>query len=813
MAKRIESLFLALSHRIVAHPWLVITIALFVVGAVGSQIRHVTLDFTPESFLSLGHPERERYNAFRHQFGTDNTLVVAVRPDDPWSLEFLNWLRGLHESLESEVPYVDEVTSLINARVTRGDDDSLIVEDLMQEWPETPAQLAAVKARALDNPFYQNLLINHERRLVILLVNLAAFSEESAEVLEGFDDESAEVADTAPDFLTGQQRDEAVAALHTVVAQFSGPEIEIHVVGNPAVAQRTVELMQINMARFTGLAILSIMIVLAVLFRGATGVVLPLLVSVLSIVFTFGVAGIRGTPLSVTAQMIPSLLLAVSTSSTIHLLVMFFQGIDGGESRTDAIAAALVHSGTPIALASLTTAGALASFNAAELEGLRDVGILAPVGIAAGLVLCLTLLPALLAVIPARQPATRRGDRGPGSLERLLVRIGDFSTARPVAVITGATILVIGVGLGSLRLYYTFDALTFLADGDPLRESTAIINRDLAGVSSIEMLIDTGVESGLHDPVLLQALADLQETVRTIRGGKNDQIEVGKVISFIDILKEIHQALNENREEFYTVPDNRPLAAQELLLFENTGSDDLEDFVYSQFSIARMTLRVPWVSSQDYGNFLPETAALFEERLGEGIDVQVTGLTKILTVMQSEMKEGLIRSYTLALLIITPLMMLMIGSVRGGLVSMIPNLMPIVLVLGMMGWVGLELSVFTMMIGSIAIGLAVDDTIHFIHQFFRYRAITGNARDATRETMRTTGQALLTTSIVLSFGFVVFVFAEIRNLVAFGIVTTASIGLAFLADIIVSPALLALVSRGYVGADAASIPAEPRISA
>jgi predicted RND superfamily exporter protein len=140
VATRIDAVFLAWSRILVAHPWVVIVASLLVVGAVGSQIRHVTLDFTPESFLSPGHPEREQYNDFRRQFGTDNIVVVAIRPSDPWSPEFLTWLRGLHETLESEVPFVNDVTSLINARVTRGDADSLIVEDLMEEWPETPAR-------------------------------------------------------------------------------------------------------------------------------------------------------------------------------------------------------------------------------------------------------------------------------------------------------------------------------------------------------------------------------------------------------------------------------------------------------------------------------------------------------------------------------------------------------------------------------------------------------------------------------------------------------------------------------------------------
>ena len=565
MAKRIDGLFVAWSRAITAHPWMVIMVCLLGVGAVGVHARSVELDFTPESFLSPGHPERERYNEFRHQFGTDNTVVVAIRPDDPWSPEFLTWLRDLQDTIVEDVPFVDEVTSLVNARVTRGDADSLIVEDLMEEWPETPEQFAAIKSRALENPFYQNLLINHEHRLVVMLIDLATFGGESADLLEGFDDAPIASETTAPEFLKGSERDEAIKALRVVLDELAPRDLEVHVVGNPSVAQRTVGLMQVNMARFTGLSIFAIMIVLAILFRSTPGVVLPLLVALLAIAFTFGVAGIRGTPLSVTSQMIPSLLLAVCASSSIHLLVMFYQGIDRGDSKADAIASALVQSGTPIALASLTTAGGLASFNAAELEGLRDVGILAPVGIAAGLVLCLSLVPALLTVLPARRRAPDSDDDEPGWLERSLVRIGDFSTARPVVVITAASIVVVAVGLGMLRLYYTFDPLSFLSDEDPLRISTSIINHDLAGVSSIEMLIDTGVENGLHDPTVLRNLAALQETAQTLRGGKDDQIAVGKVISFIDILKEIHQALNEGRPEARIVPDDRVLISQELI--------------------------------------------------------------------------------------------------------------------------------------------------------------------------------------------------------------------------------------------------------
>jgi hypothetical protein len=442
----------------------------------------------------------------------------------------------------------------------------------------------------------------------------------------------------------------------------------------------------------------------------------------------------------------------------------------------------------------MTTAGGLASFNAAELAGLRDVGILAPVGIGVGVLLTLSLLPALLVSVPFARRAPVEASDESSVLVRGLVRIGDVATGRPALVAASAVALALVVGSGAARLYYVFDPLTFLKEGDPLRVSTEVVGRDLGTVANIDVIVDTGQVNGLHDPALLARLEQLMRRIPDLRGGLAREVEVGKTVSFVDILKEIHQALNENRAEFYSVPDSRPLASQELLLFENTGADDLEDFVDSQFRKARITMRVPWIAPSGFGDLLPDSEALFRETLGPDVDLEFTGLLPLMSVAQEEMRVGLLRSYALAILIITPMMMLLIGSVRGGLVSMVPNLMPIGMVLGLMGWVGLELNVFTMMVGSIAIGLAVDDTIHIIHQYYRYLAVTGDGREAVRSTMRTTGKALLTTSIVLSLGFIVYTLAGMRNLEALGIVTTASIVLAFLADIVVAPALLTLVS-------------------
>ncbi|MCP5044346.1 MAG: MMPL family transporter [bacterium] len=242
------------------------------------------------------------------------------------------------------------------------------------------------------------------------------------------------------------------------------------------------------------------------------------------------------------------------------------------------------------------------------------------------------------------------------------------------------------------------------------------------------------------------------------------------------------------------LPLTREVAAQELLLFENSGSDDLEKMVDSQFRLARVSLKMPYVAPMNYGEFIPDVEASVKEFFGDDTEVYTTGFMALLSAAFDAMGTSLMRSYMLALVIIAPLMVLLIGNLRGGAISMLPNLAPIIITLGLMGWTGIYLDAFTLLIGSIAIGLAVDDTIHFMHNFERYYERSGDVHAAVSETLRTTGQALLMTSIVLCAGFFTYMLAELQNFFFFGLLTGLTIVVAFLADVMLAPALVALAA-------------------
>ena len=798
LRSRVESGFEAWAGWVYQRAWWVLGLWLVIFGLLLPQATQNSIDVDIEAMLTADDPSLLRYQEFKRQFGRDDATLLAFEPADPFDLEFLTWLRQLHHAIEDELPYLDEVTSLINARVTRGEGDELIVEELFEDWPPSPERLAFAREYARTNPFYQNLLLSRDHRVTIMVVELSEYPAGSDDALEGFEEIPAENgADGSTETLrlNGLLRNETMRVLVRIIEENRRPDLEVLVSGEPLTAQHTGDETQKGMGQFTALALLGISVILILLFRRLSGAMVPITIALLTIGCAFGAAGIRGSPLNVTAQMIPSLLLAVNTSSSIHLLFIFFQSLDQGASREQALRAAYGHSALPVVFANLTTAGGLFSFVVAKTQAVRDIGVIVPIGIAIGLVLCLTLLPALLAVLPLRRKASGGALTRPGFFQKRLVATADLAARRPWTTIACCLAVATIAIAGTHRLQLTFYPVEFVAPDDPLVTATAYLNEKFANTSSLEVIIDTGRENGLHDPALLSALNGLYDRTSELRGGFERELRVGKALSYVDILKEIHRALNENRAEFYTVPTERSLAAQELLLFENSGSDDLEEFVDSQFSMARFTLRVPYEGGEKYIDFVSDARALFEEELPDDVSVHVTGSLELFVTTVVQLGEGLVSSYTMALLIITPLMMLLIGSVRAGLVSMIPNLLPIGMSLGLIGWFSGELSLITVLIGGIAIGLAVDDTIHVFHQFHRYFGELGDARAAIHETMKTTGLALLTTTTVLSAGFFVYASSALPMLQWMGWALMASILLAFLADILLAPALLSLLYR------------------
>ncbi len=796
---RIESAFTQAGWWVIRWRWLVILVCLLISAGLTSGLQYFRIDNSDEAFLPEDDEERMRYEAFKREYDTDDEILILVKPPEIFDLEFLAKLRAFHDELEAELPYLLEITSLLNARNTYGrelgdGESELVVEDLFENWPQNESELAVLRERAFANPLIVDQLLSKNGAYTIIRLVPFTYSTLGPEVdaLAGFDDEPDDGGEfVPPPSLSEEEGREMVGVLYDIVDRYETPDFDIYAVGGPTMEFAMANTMQADVSAFMLLSNSLIAGLLIVLFRRVSGVVLPLAVVMLAMLSAMGAMSWLDIPFSVTLNMLPAFLIVVGICDSIHILVIVYRQLDAGMSRDESIAYALGHSGLAVVMTSITTAAGLVSFSVAKLEPVAHLGTVAPLGVLLAMLYSLVLLPALLAVAPLR--AKRGGaDRGLAVSGRLLTKIGDMVTAHPARVVAVWGLVGLLAVPGLMEAHFSHDGMKWFPKEDPLRQAADLIDENFGGSGGIEVVIRTDVENGLHEPDVMQRVERAMRFTETLT---IDERPVSRAYSIVDIVKETHQALNENRPEFYSVPDERALLSQELLLFENSGPEHLEKVTDSQFTQARMTVRMPWVDAMVMPPFLDELSPHLGELLGPDLEFELTGGGVMFTRIFENVITTMARSYAFALAIITPMMILLIGDLKRGLFAMIPNLTPVVLVISFMGYLGIPLDMTSLLIGGVVIGVAVDDTIHFMHKFNRYYEDERAPAPAVHATLATTGAALLFTSVVLGLGFSVFMAAYMVNITWFGMLLTVSVGIAFLADITLAPALMMMVTK------------------
>lgn len=782
-------------------PWALLAAAALATAGLLAGIPGIHFDASIESMLRQDDPTRRTYDAFRSQYASDERVIVLAG-GDVFSLPFLTRLRALHEAIEAHVPHVEDVTSLVNARRTHGEEGELRVGDFLEEWPQSAEALAALRALALANPTYRNALVSEAGDYAVISVEVAPGADLSFDPLDAFDDGGldAEVTALATPLATdgaafdhvavlgNDETQEIMDALLPLIELHEASDFQLWVTGSPTMNWVTVDLLRRDMPRFTALSLATMAVLLLALFGRVAGVALSLGVVVLALAATAGVMGWSGLPITSVTQILPSLLLATGIGFAVHLLTRFFARFDEGSSRAEAVEAALRQSGFSITLTSVTTAGGLASFHFADLAILSEFGTIAPAGVLLALAYTLSVVPALLIVLPLRRRPQRGRSRS--VLERALLSLGGASTEHPHRVLAVWGVLLAAGAFGAAQLQISHAPVEWIPEGNPYRRAFERINQELRSPMSIEVLVDSGVESGLADPELLRGLERVGSLALDL---EVSGITAGSALSIADLMKETHQALHDNDPAYYAIPGERRLAAQELLLLEQSGPDELAKVADSTLRQARLSILVNYADAFHYAPWIEALRLSLPDAFGPEVRIEITGRTMLMVRSMEGVLRGMMRSYGAALLVILPVMVLAVGGVGLGLTSMIPNIVPIVIAMGAMWLFAIPLDVFTALIGSICIGVSVDDTIHFMHGFTRHHRRTGDVRVAVRETLSTTGRALLFTTIVLFCGFLVFVFAGMQNLANFGLIAALTVVAAFLADVTLVPAALCLL--------------------
>jgi uncharacterized protein len=799
---KVENKFEVFSDFIFYNKFKVIVFIIAIVIGLAYNMKNLYIDTSTEGFLHKDDPLRIEYNKFRDQFGRDEKILIAIKSPNIFTLDFLNKLNKLHKELEDNLPYIEDINSLINARNTSGTADSLIVDDLFENIPQNQKELEIKKKIAINNPILKDLIIKEDGTFTTIIIDTQVYSsfDENGKLIvtndeEEFEDdvdETIELNKKPKRYLTEEENSQVIKKVNEIIYAYKSDDFMIHLSGMAVINSELKASMTSDMQNFMQLVLLTMIIFLSIMFLRVSGVILPLITVIFTVSSTLSLMAIFQVPVTVVTQILPSFLLAVTIGASIHLLSIFFKEFNISKNKKASLRYAMGHSGLAIVMTSLTTAAGLWSFSFSELAPVADLGIFASAGVIVGLLFTLVLLPALLSAIKLKpKDIIIKEDKEVETLmDKILIKIATISVTHPRKIIGISVFIIISSLAIALQLKFSHKPLNWFDEKYPVRVATELIDINLKGSVTLEVIVDTKKENGLYEPKVLNAIDNFTQNIMKI---KSDKYYVGKAISLVDIIKETNKALNENKKEFYTIPQNKNLIAQELLLFENSGSDDLEDFVDSGFSKARIIVKLPYIDAMDYNDLIAKITQEADNNFNEIADITITGISNLLARIMNAAITSSGLSYILALVLITIMMLILIGHIKIGLISMIPNISPILIMTTVMVIFDMPLDMFTMLIGAIAIGLAVDDTVHFMHNFRRYELKYNDVDKAVRLTLLTTGRAMMVTTIVLSFGFFVFMGASMTNIFNFGLLTGIAIIIAVLADFFLVPALMKIM--------------------
>jgi predicted RND superfamily exporter protein len=544
-------------------------------------------------------------------------------------------------------------------------------------------------------------------------------------------------------------------------------------------------------AKFFGLCLLLQMAVLYGLGRSLRDVAAPMLTIFLSVLWTLGLTELLGYKLNLFIIMVPVLLCCAGIGDSMHIIELFRQNLARGMGRGAALRAAMGRAGWPCLITSVTTAAGFISFQSSDIPPFREMGVYAALGTmvayALSFLVCLVIYGPRRAE-PAQSPESRESQAaGPvlkkDAFARFLGAVADFDLAHPRAILIAAALLMALSVVGYLRIVTETDTIRMFSPQVPLRQAYDFVDRAMGGAMSVELLLDSGTAEGARDPEFLLKAEELQNFL-------DRRPEVTKTASLLNIIKKINQALHGGGPESYALPRGREAAAQCLWLYETSNGRDLDKLMSFDGRYARLTAKTASLDTQGVRALTEAAYAKAAEIFQDPGAVSATGSLEWTRSMNDLQVSGQRGTFLSAFVTISLVMCLALRSIRLGLLSMIPNVFPVMLTLGFVGAAGLYMDMPLMSFSPVIIGLVVDDTTHFLYGFRGSFLSLGTYREALRSTLMTVGRPMLFTTGTLVCGFLILPLSQITGVAKFGGLACLAFLLAILADLMLMPAVL-----------------------
>ena len=733
-------------------------LVLLLVAASGVLVqRGVVFDYSLENFLPADDPAIQTWRDFADRYEPDDLIIViGTDVDDVFDGETLGLIQLWTEELAA-IEGIEEVISPINFASLRAEGGSISVQPIIgSEFNAHSDSLAAYRTAMLADEGAVGFVINPEADAVALFVKVD------------------------PELNNYDGRQIILTQIYDVL-ELHGDEHEFHYSGFPYIRNAYVNLLRVETVRYVFLSSLVVFLVLLWLFRSVRGVVLPLVTVYLGVAVTVAIQMLFRAPIDVLSSTIAAIILVVGVADSIHLLVKYFNGLSEGLSKREAVRKMVVRLGAATFMTSLTTAIGFGTLATSAVVPMKHFGLFTAVGVMITFVISLMLITIVLLWTP--EPTAKQIERlGRGRLDGWLRRLDEFVERRARAIVFAAFALTAVSVAAATQLRINTYINDEMGPKTDVYQHLVWFESRLTTPWQFDVLL-TGEPDTFKDPTRLhqaEAVANYLEA----------RPEIRRVVTVTDFVKQINQALHGDSTAYHRIPDEPDLAAQQLFLLELTDPDLLHRFVDFDYGEVRIAALMNDIGSARMKGFRADLDEFLEQTLDDDLTTTQSGTITLAASLSDYLVESLLLSIGLAFLFISILMAVLFRNAKLVLISLIPNVIPLIMVAGVMGVFGIDVSPGTAVIFSIAFGIAVDDTIHMLARLRQEMAIGLNLRDAIRTSILGTGKAVILTSLVLLGGFGALMTSRFEGTANLGALVSLTVVLALLADLLLLPALL-----------------------
>ena len=755
-----------IAHWIIRKRWWLIVITALLASVTASGMLFITIDSDLRVFFAKDDPRLVELEALENTYTKHESIILIVAPKNGqvFTPHTLSAVKELTEA-SWQMPFSSRVDSITNFQFTSADQDELIVEDFIPHPDLLDAtQLEEKRQQALTEPLLVKRLLAGDATTTAVMVNVI-FAEKAPEAVE-------QIAE-----FSRQLRDEF---------QTKYPDIDFYLTGSVMFDMAFSEVGRHDMLLLAPLMFLILVLVVGFSVRSVVATVATMFVVLLSMLSAMGIAGWLGISINPASANAPTIILTLAVADSVHILVAMYRLMYAGKHKNDALVESLTVNLQAVFLTSLTTAIGFLTMNFSESPPFHDLGNIVAVGITMAFLYSVFFLPALIAVLPVKAryaPVIASHD--------FFQHLSGWVFGRQTLIIVSLGVVVTIGGAIASRNILNDNWIQYFSDNIPVRVATDVMEQRLSGSDYVEYSLPAKGPGAIAAPEYLNQLEQFAQWLR-------QQPEVVHVYTVSDIFKRLNKNMHNDDEAWYRLPKSRELAAQYLLLYEMSLplGLDLNNQINVDKSATRIIVTVKNLGTRAFRGLDQRAQQWLQENLPSYMHIRGSGLSIVWAYLSKRNIVNMLFAAFAALFAIALVMLIALKRVDMGLISLIPNLTPALLAFGLwavfVGEVGLGLSV----VSSMTLGIVVDDTVHFITKYLRFRNHDRLIPElAIQETFYLVGPAMAVTTLALVAGFLVLTFSDYKMSADMGLLSAITVSIALLMDFLLLPALLLKLSR------------------